>query len=391
MLSLEMMEHCRKVILPYWMNLKDDKYGGYYGTVDFDLQIDREADKGAILNSRILWFFSNAYLLIKDKRVTIKAHMDQAYQFLKEKCLDKEFGGVFWMLHYDGSAKETMKHTYNQAFAIYALSAYYEAVQRQEALNLALDLFARIEEKCTDEYGYKEAFDRQWQLIDNEKLSENGVRADKTMNTLLHLLEAYTELYKVSGNQKVKERILYILDLFEQKVFCRETGKLQVFFDQRMNSIADLYSYGHDIEASWLLDRAACVLGEKEITSRVKQMTSVLAQNIYHEGLVGDAVNNEKFNGIVDATKVWWVQAESVVGFFNAYEQTGNKAYREAAEDIWNYIKEYFVDTRIGGEWFWDLSKEGKPESRKPITEPWKCPYHNGRMCFEIYRREKDV
>ncbi len=390
MLSVEMMQHCREKILPYWMNLKDEKYGGYYGMVDFELQIDKKAEKGVILNSRILWFFANAYLLTKDEK--IKLHMEHAYRFLKEKCVDREYGGVFWMLNYDGSTKETMKHTYNQAFAIYALSAYYEATNNSEALNLALDLFSHIEEKCVDAYGYKEAFDRQWQLINNEKLSENGVNASKTMNTLLHLLEAYTELYKVSGNLRVKERLIYILDLFKQKVYNSKEKRLEVFFDEKMNSIADLHSYGHDIEASWLLDRAADILGVDDIKRWVNQMTAVLNEEIYKKAFVdGQSVNNEMFNGVVNETKVWWVQAESVVGFYNAFQHSGNHTYYVAAEQVWNYIKEFFVDTRDGGEWFWDLTKEGIPKSKKPITEPWKCPYHNGRMCFEIYRRESNV
>lgn len=389
LLSVEMMKHCQEVILPYWMNLKDDRYGGYYGMVDFNLQLDIKAQKGVILNSRILWFFANAYLLMKDE--SIKVYMEHAYTFLKEKCIDWEYGGVFWMLDYDGNVKEFMKHTYNQAFSIYALCAYFEATRNQEALQLAMNIFACIEEKCADGYGYKEAFDRQWQLIDNEKLSENDVNASKTMNTLLHLLEAYTELYRLSGESRVKERLTYILSLFEQRVYNSSEGKLEVFFDEQMNSIADLYSYGHDIEASWLLDRAADVIGDSHIKQRVNDMTAALVKNIYEKALSGNAVNNERFKGVVDETRVWWVQAEAVVGFYNAYEHSSSKAYREAAQKVWNYIKEFFVDPRSGGEWFWDLTKEGIPESKKPITEPWKCPYHNGRMCFEIYRREFNV
>lgn len=378
------MKHCKDVILPYWMKLKDEKYGGYYGMVDFNLKIDEKADKGVILNSRILWFFSNAYMIVKDKK--IKDCMEHAYEFLVKKCLDYEYDGVFWMLDYEGNVKESMKHTYNQAFAIYALTAYYEATQKSEALNRAMYLFDCIEEKCVDKYGYKEAFDRQWNPIENEKLSENGVNASKTMNTLLHLLEAYTELYKISGNLRVRKRLLYILELFEKKVYNPEEAKLEVFFDERMNSIADLYSYGHDIEASWLLDRAADVLRDDIILQRVNNMTNSLAKSIYDNAMDGCSVNNEKFNGVIDKTKVWWIQAESVVGFYNAFERSNNLEYLTTAEKIWNYIKEHFVDKRKGSEWYWDLSAFGIPESRKPITEPWKCPYHNGRMCFEIYR-----
>lgn len=389
MLHEEMIKNYEEVILPYWKNLIDKNNGGFYGYVDYDLNINLKAEKGVILNSRILWFFSNAYLLTKQEDLLLYA--DHAYEFLIDKCLDHKNGGVFWMLNYDGSIKDSMKHTYNQSFAIYSLSAYYEATRKENARDSAMNLFQLIEKTCTDEYGYLESFTQDWELISNEKLSGNGLIADKTMNTLLHVLEAYTELYKITKNLEVRDRLINLLNIFHTKVFNRKKRRLEVFFDKKMNSIVDLYSYGHDIEASWLLDRACTVLDDQQISKKTKQYTDILVEDVFIKGFENGSMNNECLKGVINKTKVWWVQAESIVGFYNAYEKSKDLKYLEVVNHLWNYIKENFIDKRNGGEWFWDLNEQGIPESRRPITEPWKCPYHNGRMCFEIYKRQKNI
>lgn len=375
-------------IIPFWKKLRDNENGGYYGYMDFDLNVNKCYEKGCILNSRILWFFSNAYMTLKNKMLLSEA--DHAYRFMRDCCEDKEYGGVFWSVTYDGKPLDTTKHTYNQAFAIYALYSYYDASKEAGALDFAMDLFERIETTCTDEYGYLESFNKQWVLEDNDKLSENGLLADKTMNTLLHVLEAYTELYRVAGNKKVKEALVKILRAFKDQVYNEKTHRLEVFFDAKMNTISDLYSYGHDIEASWLLDRACDVLKDDKITEETHAYTNALAAEVYKEALENGSMNNECFKGVVNTTKVWWVQAEAMVGFYNCYEKTGEARYKEITEQLWNYIKKYIIDKRPGSEWFWDLDKEGSPVSRKPIVEPWKCPYHNGRMCMEMMRRLHD-
>lgn len=389
MIKEEMMDHYKMVILPYWKNLIDRENGGYYGLVDFNLKVHKKAEKGVILNSRILWFFSNAFMATGEK--VLLEYANHAYTFLVNNCIDKEYGGVYWMMNYDGTVKEDIKHTYNQAFAIYALSAYYEATKDQQAEELAMNLFHMIEDRCTDEYGYLEAFTKGWEIIDNDKLSENGLLADKTMNTLLHVLEAYTGLYKVTKNWEVEAKLKNIIEIFGTKVYHPEKRRLEVFFNKEMESIADLHSYGHDIEASWLLDEACKVLGNEEITIRTREYTDILAERIYTVAIENGTMNNECFHGVVDRTKVWWIQAEAVVGFYNAYEKTGRKEYLQLVMKLWDFIKTKFIDKRDGGEWFWDLNEEGEPVSHKPITEPWKCPYHNGRMCFEMNRRMQDV
>lgn len=380
--------HLKESLIPFWESLKDTKYGGYYGYVGYGLELDKKSEKGCILNSRILWFFSNAYMLLKEEH--LKEHAMHAFWFLKEYCLDKEYGGIYWSLSYDGQVKDSTKHTYNQAFAIYALSSYYDAVKAPQALKLARDLFCLIEERCRDEYGYLEAFDRTFHPADNEKLSENGVMAEKTMNTLLHLLEGYTEFYRVSGEEEAGMRIRYMLDLFCGKVYNQALGRQEVFFDRTWHSLIDLYSFGHDIETTWLVDRALEVLDDPAYTEKIRPITREITKNIYENVLENDSMPNEAENGVIDTTRVWWVQAESVVGFVNGYEKERKRPeYLEAAKRIWKYICENMIDRRAGSEWFWAVDKDGIP-LKKPIVEPWKCPYHNGRMCMEVIRRLGD-
>ena len=245
-----------------------------------------------------------------------------------------------------------------------------------------------IEEKCTDDQGYLEAFTRDFQPESNEKLSENGVLAEKTMNTLLHVLEAYTELYRVSKDEQVKEKLKWIMDVFADKVYNPKLKRQEVFFDKNYNSIIDLHSYGHDIETAWLMDRSLEILDDDAYTNRLSPITKALTENIYKVAFDGHSLSNECDKGVVDTNRVWWVQAETVIGFLNGYEKDPSKTeYKEAAEATWQFIKDYVIDKRPGSEWFWLVRQDGTPVEGEPIVEPWKCPYHNGRMCMEVIRR----
>ena len=386
MMVEEIKSHLLENIIPFWKSLRDDEYGGYYGWMDYDLKLDKKAVKGCILNSRILWFFSNAYTLLKDESLLEEAK--HGFAFMKEHCMYKENGGIFWSIKYNGEPEDTTKHTYNQAFAIYALSSYYEASGDEEALNMAKGLFRIIEERCTDDIGYKEAFDKEFHEIENDKLSENGVIAQKTMNTLLHVFEAYTELYRVAKLPEVKERLKWIMDTFAQKVYNPKLHRQEVFFDAKMNSIIDLHSYGHDIETAWLIDRGVEVLGEKEYEEKMTPITKDLTAQIYKIAFDGHSLANECEKGVVNTHRIWWVQAETVVGFLNGWKMNPDKPeYLEAAQNEWEFIKEYVIDKRSGSEWFWEVDENGNPYPGRPIVEPWKCPYHNGRMCFEVIKR----
>ena len=389
MFTAEVKKHLTDHIIPFWRRLRDDAYGGYYGYLGYDLALDKKAEKGCILNSRILWFFSNAFLTLGDRQLLEDAR--HAYLFLRERCLDREYGGVYWSLTYDGKPKDATKHTYNLAFAIYALSSYYDAAKEEEALQTAWALYRLAEEKCRDEGGYLEAFERDFRPADNDKLSENGVMAERTMNTLLHLFEAYTELYRVTKDAQVADRLRYMLDLVADKVYNQKLGRQEVFFDQDWNSLIDLYSYGHDIEAAWLIDRGLEILGDRSYTEKISPITKTITENIYHRAYQGRSLANEAENGVVDTRRIWWVQAEAVVGFLNGYQKSpGQEEYLQAARDIWGFIQDKVMDKREGSEWFAELSQDGQPIP-KPIADPWKCPYHNGRMCFEVIRRRKDA
>ena len=390
MMIEEIKNHLTDCIIPFWKRLRDDEHGGYYGWMDYNLTVDKKAVKGCILNSRITWFFSNAYLLLKDE--SLLAEAKHGYEFMQKYCVDHEKGGVYWSVAYDGTPEDTTKHTYNQAFSIYALSSYYDASKDQGALDTAMTLFHIIEERCMDEIGYKEAFDREFKEIENDKLSENGVIAQKTMNTLLHVFEAYTELYRVSKNADVKKRLTWILDTIADKIYNPQLHRQEVFFDREMNSILDLHSYGHDIETAWLIRRGTDVLGDKAYEDKMLPIILDLTGQVYKVAFDGNSLANECEKGVVNEGRIWWVQAETVVGFLNGYQLAPeHREYLDAAKSEWKFIKEHVIDKREGSEWYWLVDKSGKPVAGEPIVEPWKCPYHNGRMCFEVIRRGIDV
>lgn len=387
-LAAEMKQHLQDVILPFWKGLKDEEFGGYYGFMDTELNLDKKAVKGCILNSRILWFFSNAWAVLQDE--SLKEYADHAYEFMKKYCYDEERGGVYWSVTYDGKPEDTTKHTYNQAFAIYALSSYYDVSGNKEALALAQKLRDVVEEKCFDEVGYKEALDIHFNPAENDKLSENGVMADRTMNTLLHVFEAYTELYRVSKDEIAATKLRWMMDLVADKIYNPALHRQEVFFDNNYTSLIDLHSYGHDIETAWLVDRGASVLGDEAYISKMAPITADLEQNVYKLAYSENSFKNECERGVDDERRIWWVQAEAVVGFYNGWQKDNSKThYLEAAENIWKFIQDKVVDKRPGSEWFSEVDVNGKPYMHKPILEPWKCPYHNGRMCLEMIKREK--
>lgn len=376
-------------IISFWKGLRDEDFGGYYGYMSQDLVLDKEAEKGCILNNRILWFFSEAAMLLGGEDLAREA--DHAYAFLMDRCLDRQSGGVFWSLSHDGTPLDTTKHTYNQAFTLYALSAYYRLTGNETARQTAMEIFHIIETRCRDREGYLESFTRDWKPQANDKLSENGVLADKTMNTLLHVFEGYAGLYQATRDPQVGKAMERALEIFTEKVYDPRLHRQRVFFDAHYRSILDLYSYGHDIETSWLLDWGVELLKNPALTEKIEAIDTEMARAVYAAAYSGHSLANECDRGVVDGTRVWWVQAEAVLGFVNLWRKDGSEIYRAAAGDIFNYIRAYMVDPRPGSEWFWCLDPEGKPIPGKPIVEPWKCPYHNGRMCMELIRRDPDI
>lgn len=378
-------------ILPFWLNAYDEEEESVFGRVDFNHQIIKNSEKGCILNSRVLWFFSNCIIEGAGERKEVRDKADRTYRFLMDHCYDKKNGGIFWSVRREGIAVDDTKQTYNIAFAIYALSSYYRATGNKTALKTAFELYDLIESKCRDANGYLEAFSRDFKPLLNDKLSENGIIAERTMNTLLHVLEGFTGLYEVSHDKKVKGSIIAIFNIFEKHVYNKEKRRQEVFFDKDYKSILDLHSYGHDIETSWLMGWSLDLINDEEMTKKIDPLLKQLAVEVLNTAITEKGgLFNECESGVTDETYVWWVQSESVIGFFNAYQRWNIKGAKNASDKVFEFIKDYIVDKRDGGEWYWDLNNKCEPTSQKDMVEPWKCPYHNGRMCFEMMRRLKD-
>ena len=371
-------------VIPFWRGLRDDVNGGYIGQVDFDLTRHPEADRGCILNSRILWFFSEAFRLLGDAALLDEARHACA---MLERMTDAENGGVYWALRPDGAVADGTKHTYNQGFAIYALAAYFRASGDEEALARAWALHDVVQSRCRDDGGYLEAFTADWRPASNEKLSENGVMAERTMNTLLHILEGYTGLYEADPRPELRRELIDILQKLETRIWNPEKRRQEVFFDRDWHSLIDLHSFGHDIETSWLADHTLDVLGDAALTARLRPILLAMADETWRAALTDHGFANECERGVVDAKRVWWVQAEALVGFLNAWQRTGEARYEAAVRSQWRYIRDVMRDRRPGSEWFWYVAEDGTP-GELPIVEPWKCPYHNGRMAMEILRRK---
>jgi len=379
--EIELTEH----ILPFWMKLKDEQNGGFYGTVDFDLHTHKQADKGGIVTARFLWTFSAAYRVTKNK--VYLEYADHLYDFLVNKVYDNKHLGLYWLVDYQGNPKDTRKHVYTQSFGVYALSEYYRATKNEEALKLAISLFELIEDKgfSKESNAYMEEFDREWNPAPNEMLSENGVLAEITMNTHIHVLEAYTNLYKAWPNQRLKERLNDLLAVHYHKIYDPNTKFLHVFFDKEWNSLLNMKSFGHDIEAAWLMDETIKVLDRHD--EAYTKMVVDIAYNIADYAMQDDgSLVNEELNGVVDPTRIWWVQAEAIVGFYNAFERTGDQRFLDLVHGLWEYTKKFIIDERAQGEWYWSVDEQGVPAQRN-IGDPWKGSYHNGRFCLEMMER----
>lgn len=384
-LTKEIRQELENHIMPFWKGLIDREYGGFYGLVTNSLEIDKKAGKGAIATARQLWSFSSVYrVLKKEEYLTYARH---AFQFLIDNVYDHEHEGLYWMVDYKGNPLDTRKHVYVQAFGIYALSEYYRVTGEEKALDYAKKLFHLIETVGFDREpgAYKEEFTREWVEQANEMLSENGVLADITYNTHLHILEAYTNLYRVWKDDVVRERLTYIVDVFYDRIYDSDTKFMKVFFNKKWESLIDLKSYGHDIEASWLIDDALKVLGlveEKYINMVVDMAYNIADQAILEDGSL--AIECE--NGIVDRTRIWWAQAEAMVGFLNAFERTKDERFLAIINKLWEFIKTYVVDRREGGEWHWSVLENNEPGPEE-VAGPWKAPYHNSRFCLEFIER----
>lgn len=373
-------------ILAYWSSkMIDMDNGGFYGQRDGLDVLHPEAEKGCVLNARILWTFSAAHNYQPSSKYLSMA--ERAYNYLVQYFLDRKYGGMYWSVDFRGRPLKTRKQIYAQAFAIYGLSAYYRASGDARALELAQSLFYLVEKHSYDvaSPGYLEAYTQDWQLETDLRLSDKDDNAVKTMNTHLHIIEGYTSLYQVWKDPLLKMRIEGLLKIFTERIIEPQSAHLRLFFDAKWRSSGTTISYGHDIEAAWLLYESAMVLGDAAWIGKMRDYAIRIA-DAASEGLDKDGgLWYERKNNHLVAEKHWWPQAEAMVGYFTAYKISGNIAYLQKSEAAWAFVQQRLID-RKNGEWFWGIEQDGVIMGREDKAGFWKCPYHNGRACLEIIK-----
>jgi len=376
-------------ILPFWMkHAPDRKTGGFYGAISNSLDVDNTASRSAILCARILWTFSAAYRHFSAPEYRQMA--DYAYEALTNQFWDKDFGGVYWSLNPDGTPLESRKHHYAQAFAIYGLSEYFRATKNEHAKKLACQIFELLEQHAFDRAhgGYTEGSSRAWGVLKDMRLSDKEINCSKSMNTMLHILEAYTNLLRIWNDPRLRTQHRALLETYLEKVYNPQTGHLHLLFDDAWNSLENLDSYGHDIEASWLIWEAAQMHPDPSLRERIRPAVIGLAESVLREGRDSDGslFYEGRAGQIHDGSKHWWPQAEAVVGFANAYELTSDPKFAAAVGDAWHFIENHLID-RVHGDWFKETDRSGKPNPQHTKAGFWDCPYHHSRACFELMER----
>ncbi|CAH1059421.1 AGE family epimerase/isomerase [Paenibacillus pseudetheri] len=376
-------------ILSFWMKqTKDELNGGFVGKIDNQLNIAPDVEKSLVLNTRILWSFASAYRIYG--KTEYLAIAERAYTYLMDHFIDKEYGGLYWMVDAEGKPSQEKKQIYGQAFTIYALAEFYRATGRPEVLDEAIQIFQLVEKYGYDSTykGYVEALSREWQITDNLSLSSKDLNEKKSMNTHLHVLEAYTGLYRVWKSEELASTLAELIETMLDHIIDNEGKHFHLFLDEAWNVKSDIISYGHDIEGSWLLVEAAEILGEEKLLQRVRAVAISMAEAVLAEGIDNDGGiwNEADPGGLLSKEKDWWPQAEAVVGFYNAYQLTGDSKFNEAAQASWTFIDKYMVDHQLG-EWYWGVDENLLPLPHASKVSAWKCPYHNSRACFEMITR----
>lgn len=387
----EMLHELEGNILAFWRDkMTDQVHGGFLGRIDGNGVAHPEAEKGAMLNACILWAFSAAYRVTRTQEWLSTA--TRAKDYFVSHFIDKECGGVYWSLNPDGTPKDTKKQTQAIGFAIYGLSEYTRATGDQDTLALALSLYHDIEDHAYDpeNNGYIEALTRDWKPIGDMPLSDKDENASRTMNTHLHIIESYTHLLRClneqdDDNDELRASVVNLLHIFTDIIINRQTGHLDLFFNDRWEGKRNVESFGHDIEAAWLLHEAALVLGDVDIDDVVRCVAKAADEGVQPDGSM--VYEHWKDTGRTDTQRQWWTLCENVIGHLDLYQYYGDRDALGVALSCWDFIKRRIVDHEQG-EWLWSVDAEGRPNRKDDKTGFWKGPYHNSRLCLEVLERE---
>ncbi len=378
-------------ILQFWLtHTQDHKNGGFIGRIDSNMTVHPQAPKGLVLHARILWTFARAYR--HEPRPEYRMMADRALHYLETRFRDTLHPGLFWTVDHLGQPLDTKKQIYGQAFYLYGITEYILATDRTELSDLAGELFEIIEKSFDPVHsGYVDVFARDWSRDNSLRLGEQDRNAVKTMNTHLHILEAYTNYFRVCRSSRLETQLRRLLEDTLQHIVNRENEHFLMFFEEDWTSKSDMISYGHDIEGSWLLLEAAEVLGDEALLARTREVALGMADAVLRKGVDtdGGVMWEGGAAGVLDGDKHWWGQAEAVVGFVNAWQLSGEERYWQAAASCWSFTRDHLLD-RTNGEWFWKTDRAGTPAQEDPKVSEWKCPYHNGRACFEIITRLRE-
>ena len=377
----------RQFIAPFWLNrVMDFENHTFAGEVDSTGNPLRQAPKGGILTARILWTFSHAWMLFHED--IYRKAADEAFRFLINFFWDPKYGGTYWLVDWQGLPLDTKKHLYSNAFSMYALVEYHRATGNPDALEKAKEIFRLVEQFAHDveHLGWLESFERDWSPLADSRLAEGEHNAPKSMNTHLHWMEAMTNLLRVWRDPLLEERQAEMLRLFLERIIHSSRHQLILFLERDWTPLSEIVSFGHDIEASWLLVEAAEVLGKEGVLREAQERSLLMVEAVVKGGLDSDGalVYEADSHGWVQTNKDWWPQAEAVVGFFNAYQLSGEEKYLQLCARSWNWIQTKLRHPT--GEWRWGTDQAGNPLQRE-LAGFWKCPYHNSRMCFEILER----
>ncbi|MFC1569851.1 AGE family epimerase/isomerase [bacterium] len=386
----DIQQEFSKNIMNFWLQHGlDQKNGGLIGRMHNDLSLEEDAPKGLILNVRTLWTFSAAYRFDPNPEYLELAH--QLYNYIMRYFRDKEHGGYFWMVDAAGQPVDTKKRVYGQAFTIYALTEYAQAALNDDAFEESKAIFKLLEKSCKDPVydGYMETYERDWSLAEDLRLSEKDMDTPKSMNNHLHVLEAYTNLYRVWKDPIAADRLEKNIRIFLDYIIDHEAARFKLFFNEVWECQSHDVSFGHDIEGSWLLVEAAEVLGDKVLLKEVEDIAIRMADAVLEHGVDSDGglfYEGNTAGELVDSDKHWWPQAEAVVGFINAFQMNNGNAFLNAARTSWDFIMKRIKDHEYG-EWFWKVTRDGIPVNTEYKICEWKSPYHNGRACLETIRR----